>query len=226
MASHLDFMTDVTDQAARKGGGYRREMAARLPCALGSLGGAVIVPPQRWARDRWFLPHADMTARSIRALHGDGGRAFEFFMGPLANPQYNLMTRFVGLMLSDPTQTAEQALSRVIEDVCGPRDVGTTAVIVRWVLDVERAYFSRAGDVSSGEFDFELLKGENAGEPIYLTRLSAGALAGYGADLERLGGMLPAMATGCQRPEELHRIQRCLANVLADVRRVQGAART
>jgi hypothetical protein len=223
MASHLDFMTDVTDQAARRGGGYRRELAARLPCALGSLGGAVIVPPQRWARDRWFLPHADMTARSIRSLHDDGGRAFEFFMGPLANPQYDLMTRFVGLMLCDPKQTAGQALSRVVEDVCGPRDAATTAGIVRWLLDAEMAYFSRAGDVSSGEFDFEPLKGEDAGEPIYLTRLSAGALAGYGADLERLAGMLPAMASGCRRPEELYRIKRCLANVLVDVRQVRSA---
>ena len=225
MASHLDFMTDVTDQAARRGGGYRRAMASRLPCALCSLGGAVIVPPQRWARDRWFLPHADMTARSIRSLHDDGGRAFEFFMGPLANPQYNLMTRFVGLMLSDPTQTADQALSRVIEEVCDPRDAGTTERIVRWMLDVERAYFGRVGDVSSGEFDFEPLKGENAGGPVYLTRLPAGALAGYGADLERLAGMLPAMASGCRHPEVLLRIQRCLANVLVDVRQVQGAAK-
>ena len=219
---HLDFLTDVTDQSARRGGHYRRALAAALPCALGSLGGAVVVPPQRWARDRWFLPHPAMAARSIRSLHADGGRAFEFFMGPLANPQFNLMIRFVGLLLTDPTQTCEQALAHVLEDLCAPDDPRTRAALVQWVLAAETAYFSRAGDVSSGEFDFEPLKGETAGAAIYLTRLPAQALADYAADLRRLAGELPALEARCHRPAELGLIRRCLANVLADIGEIQA----
>jgi len=146
-------------------------------------------------------------------------------MGPLANPQFDLMTRFVGLMLSDPAQASEEALSRVVADVCDPTGTETTAGIVRLIMDVETAYFSRAGDVSSGEFDFEPLKGENAGDPIYLNRLSNEALGGYGADLELLARRLPALAARCRRPEEIMRIRSCLANVLADVRLVRGRAR-
>jgi hypothetical protein len=225
MASHLDFLTDVTDQSARKGRDYRRALASQLPCAIGSLGGAVIVPPQRWPRDRWFLPHAEMTAKSIHSLHEDGGRAFEFFMGPMNNPQYNLMTRYVGLLLRDPEQSCEQALSRVVDDLCAPVNAKAAGEIVRWLLDVERVYMSRVGDISSGEFDFEPLKAENAGEPIYLSRLSAEALAGYANDLERLAQRLPEFIRRCRRPGELQSIARCLVNVQFDILYVQGQAK-
>lgn len=218
LTRHLDFLTDVTDQSARKGRDYRRSLTAQLPCALGSLGGAVIVPPQRWPRDRWFLPHAEMTASSIRSLHEDGGRAFEFFMGPMVNPQFGIMTRFVGLLLKDPEQSCEQALAQVVEDLCAPVNAGVTAEIVRWLIEVERAYITRVGDISGGEFDFEPLKGENAGEPIYLTRLSAEAIAGYASDLERLSKQLPALGARCRRPQELQLIGRCVGNVLRDAR--------
>ncbi len=220
LTSHLDFLTDVTDQSERKGREYRRSLTARLPCALGSLGGAVIVPPQRWHRDCWFLPLAEMTARSIRSLHEDGGRAFEYFMGPMANLQFDIMTRFAGRLLSNPQQSCEQALSQVVERLFEPANRGATADIVRWLIDVEHGYLTRAGDISSGEFDFEPLKGETAGEPIYLTRLSSEALIGYGNDLERLSKQIPALGTQCRRRQELQLIGRCMENVLRDVRQV------
>ena len=80
---------------------------------------------------------------------------------------------------------------------------------------------TRVGDISSGEFDFEPLKGETAGEPIYLTRLPPRALAGYGSDLERLSQQLPSLISQCRRPRELQLIGRCLENVLRDVRQVR-----
>lgn len=222
MTAQLDFLTDVTDQSARKGQEYRRSLTRDLPCALGSLGGAIIVPPQRWERDRWFLPHAEMTAKSIHSLHRDGGRAFEFFAGPMVNPQYNLMTRYVGLLLSDPGLSCEQALARVVDDVFAPKNPEATGEVVQWLLEVERAYMSRVGDISSGEFDFEPLKGETAGDPIYLSRLSPKALTDYGRELERFSQQLPALAGQCQQPDELHRISRCLKNVSRDISQVQA----
>jgi hypothetical protein len=161
-----------------------------------------------------------MTARSIRSLHEDGGRAFEFFMGPMANPQFDIMTRFVGLLLSNPQQSCEQALSQVVERRFEPVNRGATADIVRWLIDVEHAYLTRVDDISSGEFDFEPLKGESAGEPIYLTRLSSEALTGYGNDLDRLSKQVPALGTQCRCSKELQLIDRCMENVLRDVRQV------
>jgi hypothetical protein len=90
---------------------------------------------------------------------------------------------------------------------------------------VERAYMSRVGDISSGEFDLEPLKGETAGEPVYLTRLPPEALAGYGDDLERLSKQLPALGGQCRRPHELQVIGRCVGNVLRDIREIRESNR-
>jgi hypothetical protein len=225
MTQHLDFLTDVTDQSARQGRDYRRRLAASLPCALGSLGGAVFVPPQRWQRERWFLPHAELTGRNVRALYEDGGRAFEFFMGPLVNPQFAIMTRYVGRLLQEPTLSTEQTLAQVIEELCVPAEPSTTEAIVHWLLEVEHAYFSRHDTEPTGEFDFEPLKGEEAGEPIYLMSLSPERLSAYRNDLERLAPQLPAFAARCRQPEPLHAIARCLVNVLNDVRWAQRQTR-
>jgi hypothetical protein len=181
MGRGLDFMTDVQDQALRRGREYRRGLARALPCAFGSLGGAVVVPPQRWARDRWFLPHARLTGQSIRQLAEDGGAAFEFFVGPLANPQYDLMTRFVGRMLTRPEESVEQALGSAVEAVLAPGTLAARDAVVQWLLDAETAYFSRAGDVS-GELDFEPLECVEAGAPVYLDRLKAPPTGGAPAN--------------------------------------------
>jgi hypothetical protein len=144
----------------------------------------------------------------------------------MANPQFNIMTRYVGLLLRNPELTCEQALSQVVERLCAPADDEATAKIVGWLIDVERAYMTRVGDISSGEFDFEPLKGETAGEPIYLTRLSPAALTAYGSDLERLSRQLPALGAQCRRPQELQQIGHCVENVLRDVGHVRQSYRT
>ena len=225
LTQNLDFLTDVTDQSARKGRAYRKTLTAELPCALGSLGGAIFVPPQRWERERWFLPHAERTGRNIKTLHEDGGRAFEFFMGPLVNPQYAIMTRFVGLLLQDPDRSIEQALTQVIEDLCRPIGSAAANDIAHWLLEVEEAYFSRLDAEPTGEFDFEPLKGEAAGEPIYLMGFSAEKLSAYRNDLGRLAQRLPTFAAHCRQPEPIIAIERCLGNVLNDIYWVQEQAK-
>ena len=114
-----------------------------------------------------------------------------------------------------------ESLSLVVERLYAPKNSGATADLVHWLIEVEHAYMNRVGDISSGEFDFEPLKGENAGEPIYLTRLSSEALAGYGNDLARLSKQLPALTARCARPKKLQVVSRSVENVLQDLQRVQ-----
>ncbi len=218
MIRHLDYLTDVTDQSKRLGSEYRRTLTAGLPCALGSLGGAVVVPPQRWKRDRWFFPHARLTDDAIRSLSADGGRAFEYFVGPLNNPGYNLMTRYTGLLLQDASLSNEQVLLQVVRDLYAPKNSSAADNLVHWLLKVEKAYTSRVGDIMTGELDFEPLKNETAGESIYLLRLSDKALDAYDRDLAHLAGKLHILTEQCRQPDELHLIGRCLDNVRQDVR--------
>lgn len=216
MGRDLDFMTDVSDSAARRGGDYRRRLAEQLPCALGSLGQTVVVPPQRWVRDRWFLPHAELTGRRIAELAADGGRAFEFFAGPLANPQFDLMTRFVGRLLSKPREPVEPALAGAVDAVLQPGTATVRDGLVRWLLDVERAYFGRIEAVH-GQFDFEPLMGVDAGPPIYLDRLGA-VLGDFERDLHALRQQFQTLTGDCAQHNKAGLIDRCMANMQADIR--------
>ena len=89
---------------------------------------------------------------------------------------------------------------------------------MQWLLSVEQAYMSRVGDISTGEFDFEPLKSESAGPPIYLSRLSNDARVGYARDLDTLAAQLPRYIKSCRKPAELEKISRCLENIQADLR--------
>jgi hypothetical protein len=217
LARNLDFLTDVGDQTAAKGRAFRKELASKLPCSLGSLGGPVVVPPQRWNRDRWFFPHAALTGTSIRELVEDGGTAFEFFVGPLDNPQGELMLHFVGEQLQHPGAPIGKTLGRVVDKLLEPRSAAARSAIVDWLLAVEAAFVKGAGKLPGGEFDFEPLKTESAGPPIYLDRLRGEALRAYRIDLARLKEHLPKMATQCGRPQMLRRIRACLTHVLRDI---------
>lgn len=217
LSQNLDFVTDVSDQSAAKGRTFRKELSAKLPCSLGSLGGPVIVPPQRWNRDRWFFPHANLTGTNIRELAEDGGSAFEFFVGPLNNPQGKLMLHFVGEQLQHPEAPIETSLGRVVDKLLKPKNTQTKSEIVAWLLAVEMAFIKGAGKLPGGEFDFEPLKTEYAGPPIYLDRLKGQSLQRYRDDLSRLRLSLPGMAAGCREPELLNQIAECLPNVMMDI---------
>lgn len=215
MAQHLDFITDVSDQAADKGGDFRRKLVQYLPCAFGSLGGAVVVPPQRWERDRWFLPHAQLTGSNIRHLALDGGRAFEFFAGPMNNPQYDIMTRCVGRLLTHPDDAVERALGLAVEDVLVPETSAVRDSLVQWLLDVERAYFSHIAPVR-GQLDFEPLVGDHAGPPVYLDRLGD-KLAAFAVEMTRLQQQFQLLSRQCRQKEKASLIDRCLTNIQKDV---------
>jgi hypothetical protein len=221
MGRHLDYMTDVQDQSAARGEDYRRKLISQLDCDFGSLGRVVVTPPQRWARDRWFLPHALLTGENIRRLAADGGRAFELFAGPLNNPQYAIMTRFVGRMLAAPDETVAAALAAAVDDVLAPAP-GALDEIVQWMRRAEEAYFNRAGELK-GEFDFEPLEGVQAGEPIYLSRLGD-ALPDYARDLDVLREQFAQLAGECRDREEAQLVLRCLDDARNDARSVLDAA--
>jgi hypothetical protein len=217
LAKDLDFVTDVSDQSAARGRAFRKDLASKLPCALGSLGGPVIVPPQRWNRNRWFFPHAALTGTNIRELGEDGGTAFEFFVGPLNNPQGEVMLHFVGEQLQHPDGSVEHSLGRVVDKLLNPSSLAARKAIVDWLLAVEAAFVKGAGKLPGGEFDFEPLKTEFAGPPIYLDRLQREALRTYRNDLAQLKEQLPELARGCRKPDLLSRIDDCLVNVLKDI---------
>ncbi|GCE14489.1 hypothetical protein [Tengunoibacter tsumagoiensis] len=218
MSQALDYITDVTDQSIASAHPIRRQLIQTLNSSFGSLGGTVIVPPQRWDRLRWFLPHAEIAGKHITALASDGGSAYEFFAGPLVNPQYEMMTKYIGSMLKNPAMTPEEALPPIVEELFQPRTAGVQTGLVQALFALERLYFSKI-EQPLGEFDFEPLGGEEPGPPIYLDRLTTGALHQYHTELQNWHQQCIPLVKETHRPSYGNKVLTCIKNVLEDVSR-------
>ncbi|GCE20119.1 hypothetical protein [Dictyobacter kobayashii] len=216
MSGPLDYITDVTDQSIASPRPLRKQIIQALDSSFGSLGGTIMVPPQRWGRQRWFLPHAELSRSRIASLAEDGGSAFEFFAGPLVNPQYEMMTKFVGTILTQPTMSTKEGLALVVEDMFAPRSSGVREELVQLFLQAETDYFSRIEPVS-GEFDFEPLIGEEAGPPIYLDRLPADTVQQYRHDLYSWNEAFAPLIKAMHKTEAAIKIVHCVHAVLRDI---------
>ena len=90
LGRHVDALIDPGHSGHYTDPVQRPRLAAQLACALRTSGGCWVYPPQAWDRLRWFLPHPRQTAEHLRRLHGAGGRAVEYHMGPTLNPGVEL----------------------------------------------------------------------------------------------------------------------------------------
>ncbi|GCE30963.1 hypothetical protein KDA_64470 [Dictyobacter alpinus] len=216
MSAPLDYMIDVTDQSITGSRPIRKQLIQSLESSFGSLGGTILVPPQRWDRLRWFLPHAELSRNHIASLAADGGNAFEFFAGPLVNPQYEMMTKFVGTILTQPTMSTHEGLALVVEDMFAPRNAGVREDLVQLFLQAETDYFSRIEPVS-GEFDFEPLIGEEAGPAIYLDRLPGDTLRQYRQDLRKWREAFAQTIKEINKIETGIKVVQCIGAILEDI---------
>lgn len=215
LGSHLDFLTDVTDQLAKRD---RKSLAAKLNCTIGSLGGAVIVPPQRWERNRWFLPHARYSFDALRKLKDDGANAFEFFFGPLNNPQFGLMTHFVGRALESKSLNVEEVLSQSIEALYMAKSRSALNELVQICLEIEAAYLKARGHWPNGEFDFEPLRGEEPGRPIYLEAIPIDRRAAFCNQLETANRRVFGIYRSFHQEQDVLKIAECLTHMVQDLK--------
>jgi hypothetical protein len=192
----LDYIIEVQEISARTG--RRAQIAAGLACALGSVGGVFVEPPQHWDRSRWFVPCGIASARSLIQLFEDGGRACEYFYRPFANPSEEVSWRTGALVLSGKQSSSEEALREAVSAVYGVS--GKLAEqLSEWYGRGEHAYFSRSNFVvGDGPLSLEPLVWPNDTFtepcPIYLSdRMSPAARNDYAAELKLLLHDLQAM---------------------------------
>lgn len=194
----VDYMIEVNELSAA-GERDRRSMIGRLGCAFGSVGGVFVEPPQHWDRLRWFVPCGLASARALRCLHADGGRACEYYYRPFANPVEEVSWRTGARILSAPQTEPEQALAEAAAKVYGATGQAL-AELCDWLARGEQAHFSRSSyRVGQGPISLEPLWWAQdpaaEGPPVYLSeRMDREARAGYAADLAELRGALEGMA--------------------------------
>jgi hypothetical protein len=213
----IDYVTDVTGSSGAPGSDQRRSLYAELPCAVGTVGGTIVVPPHGWDRLRWFFPHIRVNGEHIRALHGDGGRAMEYFTGVLSNPGDEVTLKAVGRLLQNPECTVDEAAAAAAEDVFGAADAQTAETLAGLMLLAEDAYFGWVAAPKDGEFDLEPLMAVDPGPPIYLRDKPREGLFVYADTLRDIEGRLRGLSSGVRKKDALERCLISIANTIADI---------
>jgi hypothetical protein len=230
MSQQLSYIIDQSNSAQRAGTDYRKELVAALHCDFGTLAGRSIWPPQRWPRDKWFVPATVTNVDYIRALQAAGGRAVEQFVTTLANPSGEVSLRFMGRLLADPSADPDRLLGEAVEATYQPRDPGTRRGLMDVVRAAEHAFFTYshppAGtDTGLIEIDGGLFPKEEPSEERYLRRMSEENLAAYGDAIAAAARNFEKLRAGIRPQQKADLTARCLATVLADVARIRAQQR-
>lgn len=185
----VDYIVEVRERSAASG--RRAEIVRGIECALGSVGGVFVEPPQHWDRLRWFLPCGLGSARALKKLWQDGGRACEYFYRPFANPVEEVSWRVGATILASPLTEPHDALREAVEAVYGVTGTARGS-LADWFARGEEAYFERADfALGNGPLSLEpLVWKENPTAPgpaVYLRdRMSAQVRTEYARELEQL----------------------------------------
>jgi hypothetical protein len=226
LGKHIDYLIDVPDSAARRGGPqFRKRLIEAVPCAFGTLGGPQVEPPQHWARDRWFLPTLHTVGEHLEALHADGGRACEWFYHVLANPGCELSTHLVARTLADPGTPWRKHLMSSIEQIYEVTNPGLRDGLAEAFLAAEDAYTRNLPAGFCGTISMEPLVSSAAGPPVYLTkRLTADQRHAYSTALvsvrksfDGLMSDVPEKGRGRGPRDRIRFILRSIDNVQRDL---------
>jgi len=114
LSRQIDFLIDPGHTGPFIEASARGDFIRTLDCAFGTSGGVWVYPPQRWQRLRWFIPYTQRTGRHLEALHADGGRAVEYYMGPTRNPGVELNVAFGGRKLANVGRDTQDVLLEVL----------------------------------------------------------------------------------------------------------------
>lgn len=241
LSSHIDFMIIpqwwVYGGYFDEGGYYDEETRIRfakgLKCDFGSSGGVWVYPPQPWDRLRWFLPYARRTGENIKQLFKEGGRAVEYYMGPVKNPGVEVNIAFGGRMLTEPEREVKDVLCDVLEMLYRPKDEETCRKLADIFLRAEDAYFNNCYDtsyfnnekklcelrlthlwektdgpaayLSTYDDEFKMIMMDSKGRSVYRKELIS--------ILEDISGIEDKISD----KERLERVKICISNVIKDI---------
>lgn len=231
LSEHLDILIDpghvghgVVDNESRP------SFIQSLACDFGTSGGAWVYPPQRWHRLRWFLPHTEQTGRHLRKLYEEGGRAIDYYMGPIINPGVEMNIAFGGRLLANVDQSNEEALTEIVGGLYSPRTQADLERVIRIFQRAEAAYydsfhpFPPRSRESPGELHLAPLFGREPGPAIYLggTRpddqpLESVGIGIYQSELISLLKEVESLAGSMDDEGRLERIAICIKGALDDL---------
>jgi hypothetical protein len=231
MCAGADVLNDFNNSAAARGAENRRALLRGLPCDFGTEGGWWLDPQPFWPRDKWFVPLAGVNVPYLRSLHADGGRSVQRYILPIANPGAEVGLMFDGAVLRDPFADPEPLLAEALRAAFVPRGTAALSALGDVWRGVEAAFVAalpsperaRMVGLSGVHYSGAAPAGARVLRPEYLLRMNADGLARYGASLEAAATIVAGIAVDLGRRDRAERLQRSIANALADVRWAQHA---
>lgn len=115
---------------------------ANLPCAFGNAGGFWTYSWPAWNRLRALLPYTRTAYDALRALYRVGGRAVEYYTGPLYNPGVEINTAFAGYMINNAGAGYQDALLEVLASLYRPKTDSAGLHLAGIIEQVENSWFS------------------------------------------------------------------------------------
>jgi hypothetical protein len=227
MSDHVSYIIDQNNSSQRAGAGYRKTLIGALHCPLGTLAGRSIWSPQRWSRDKWFVPATVTNVDYIRSLHADGARAVEQFVTTLANPSGEISLRFMGRLLADVNADPDRLLEEAVEVTYRPADAATLRGLVGIVRRTEDAFFTHSHpptgtDTGLIEIDGGLFPKEDPSPERYLLRMPPSDLAAYGCAIAAAAEDFAKLQSHIGHRGKAGLTAACLRTVLTDVARLQA----
>lgn len=231
MCQGADILNDFNNSAAARGAVNRRSLIRSLPCAFGTEGGWWLDPPPFWPRDKWFVPLAGANVPYLRGLHEDGGRSVQRYILSIANPGAEVGLMFDGAMLRDPYADPQRVLPDALRAAFEPRSASALEGLAEVWRGVEAGFLAampaperpRMVGLSGVHYSGAAPQGPRVQRREYLLRMTAAGLAGYRASLEAAATVAAGITPDLGRPGSAERLQRCIANALADAAWAQGA---
>jgi hypothetical protein len=220
LSGRVDYITDVTQSAVSRGLDSRRKLINELSCNFGTVGGVVVTPPHTWDRLRWFLPHLKVNGTNLKELAADGGKAFEYFTGPIANPGEEVTLKAIGYMLKNPESDLVSAMEAATDSSFGPTCRRACSDIASLMMESEEAYFSNIPFEGYGELDFEPLMAEAPGEPIYIQGKPKEQLIKYKDELLRIQKSFAGLKNNVKDTQKMDTVVNAIENVINEIEAV------
>jgi hypothetical protein len=228
LSREISYIVDHNDSSEGAGRQHRRDLIAALQCPFGTLAGRSVWPPQRWRREKWFLPITLTNVDYLRALYADGGRAAEQFVTTLANPSGEISLRFMGMLLADVDADPGALLSSAVEATYHPSDRATLDGLVEMVSATERAYFENSGRTLGPGADLLYIDGglltkEDPSPETYLRDMSPAGRAAYAKAISAARDAFSKLQPRVGRTEKAALTGRCFETILEDISRFADA---
>jgi len=232
MSSHVDYIVDNTGSIVH--GEYRERAFKELQCAFGASGGCWFYIPQQWDKLRWFLPYAKMSCAYLKEFYTKGGRATEYYMGPVINPGSEYSILCAGKILNDTSRDIEDVAYEAVGELYGPDSPETQRELAGIFLDADDAYFNnlRQSPYIQGEMQLTFpFNGPKDSPPIYLEYnvrlywptfmqvflMNANGRERYKITLQQILERIPGLAPRVREKEKIDRIRVCIENVIKDI---------